>query len=731
MLLAGISLGSAYGMAVAGGASLQAPEPTPILLDRQGAFLAQLGHETAAGDGARTVEYGYWPVDPLPDRVARAALALEDRRFWHHPGVDVLAVARAGWGNLTGRPRSGASTIAMQVARMQAPAARTLWSKTVEAGTAILLTLRYGRPALLAHYLRLVPYGNGSHGIAHAARLYFDKPVQDLGWAEIALLSAIPQAPALHNPWRPDGLRRAMARGQAALAELSARGVLGDAELQTARAQLATIHLPPPHRRPDALHLVLRLRGMVERDGVAGLDPRDPRIRTTVDLGLQDRLAKLAQRQPAKMQVAGAEQFALMVLRRDNRDVVAALGSAGYDGTPGGAFDFTAAIRSPGSTLKPFLYAMALDRGVLSPNAIMADERDGASGIGNADGLFLGPILPRQALANSRNVPAVNLLRQLGLETALQGLRRLGLPSEGPLAENPAEHYGLSMAIGGLPTSLDRLVRAYGALADDGLLREPRWYDGQRPATDTRIFAPGAARQVALFLSDPQARLPSFPRYGHTEFPFAVALKTGTSQGYRDAWMVAWSRDWMVGGWVGRADAGPMLGLGGANAAGPLVQAAMLLLHETSAEALTDGGFPPPEGFVPVQLCAATGLADAGCGRTLVEWVPPGLMPAGPPVPVAMALEAPAEPRLGIASPENNSRLWRNPETPAALARLPLRASVGAGVTQVVWYVDDRPFAVARPGETVWWPLTAGAHRFQLRVPFGTAMSRPVRVVVE
>src|SRR6187397_2254858 len=150
----------------------------------------------------------------MPDRVARATLALEDRRYWQHPGVDPAAVARALWQNLDRHgPRSGASTIAMQIARMQQPAARGLTAKAMEAATAVVLTWRYGREALLAHYLRIVPYGNGSHGIAHAARFYLDKPVADLSWAEIALLSAIPQSPTRMNPLRPDGLRRAIQRG--------------------------------------------------------------------------------------------------------------------------------------------------------------------------------------------------------------------------------------------------------------------------------------------------------------------------------------------------------------------------------------------------------------------------------------------------------------------------------------------------------------------------------------
>jgi penicillin-binding protein 1C len=258
LTLAGVT--GVFGYYVACRARLIAPAPTPILYDRHGAFLSQIGFE--AGDkerGEKRIDYGYWPLVRIPDRVARATLALEDRRYWEHPGVDPIAVARALWQNIRhhGR-RSGASTIAMQIARMQQPAARGLVAKSMEAATAVALTLRYGRAALLAHYLRIVPYGNGSHGIAHAARWYFDKPVEDLSWAEIAVLSAIPQSPTRMNPLRPEGLERAVRRGHRMLAELARQNVIDAAELAVAQRQLDELRLPAPPRRPDALHAVIR-----------------------------------------------------------------------------------------------------------------------------------------------------------------------------------------------------------------------------------------------------------------------------------------------------------------------------------------------------------------------------------------------------------------------------------------------------------------------------------------
>jgi penicillin-binding protein 1C len=709
-----------YTIQVAQRAHLQSPSPTPIIYDRHGQMLAQFGDSAD-----NRTEYGFWRVDPVPDRIARATLALEDRRFGQHWSVDGLAVLRAAWSHLHGG-RSGASTIAMQVARMQQPEPRTLWSKAVEAGTALALTARYGRAAVLAQYVRLVPYGNGSHGIGHAARWYFDKPVSDLSWAEIALLSAIPHAPATLNPLHPAGLGRARHRAARILDVLAAQGVIRTDEMAVAQAQLATLAVKRPPQRPEvALHAILRLRTMLARDG--GLHDWDPRIRTTLDLGLQADLARLANARLQTWRNEGAQQLAVMVARRHDRQVLVSLGSAGFATLPAGRIDFTTAQRSPGSALKPFVYAVALEQGTLSPAQVMQDLPDTSAGIGNADGGYLGAILPRQALANSRNVPAVTLLRQVGLQRGFERLRALGLHD----LDGAADRFGLSMAIGSLPTSLSRLMRAYATLAEDGEDQDLTWYQGQTLAPPRRLIPLDVARQITLFLSDPIARLPSFQRYGTVEYPFAVALKTGTSQGYRDAWVVAWSQDYEVGVWVGRADAGPMSRLSGALSAADLAQAILLRLHGVTRSDLRADAFAPPPGRVPTELCTTTGAQagagvrrGAGCAARMTEYVPRGL-----PAPPAVSAQATA--RLSILSPAPETRFWRNPEVPPSMNRLVLRASVVPPVNQIVWRIDDQDYATASPAAPLYWQATPGVHRFQIRLPLQTGASRVVRVVVE
>ena len=731
-------------------ARLTSPAPTPIISDRNGTFITQIGHETRERRGETQIDYGYWPLKTLPDRVVRATLALEDRRFATHIGVDPLALARATWSNANGRRRSGASTIAMQVARMQNPAPRTLATKLREGVTAIALTLRYGRENVLAHYLRLVPYGNGSHGIAHAARIYFDKPVDDLSWAEIALLAAIPQSPTLTNPLHARGLARAIRRGHHALEELARQGVIDEPDAALAHRQLAAMRPPPLPARPDALHAALRFEQFL-RDGRLRYSADDPRLTATLDLRLQNDIGLLARRALNSWRSQGAEQVAALIVERASGRVLASVGSGGYAQGHSGAIDFSRVPRSPGSTLKPFIYALALERGFIRASDTLADLPEGASWIGNADGQFLGPMLPRQALANSRNVPATNLLRTIGLNRTFGFLHGLGLHD----IAAPADTFGLSMAIGSLPTTLEKLVRAYGVLANDGKLADLTWIDGQRTRDPLRLLSTDTARLVQSMLADASARLPTFPRYGPTEYPFPVALKTGTSQGFRDAWTVAWSSDVIVGVWLGRADAGTMTKLSGANSAARLAHAIMLRATRTKPGEPQGADFPAPPGRVPVELCTFGGRSDGGCGQTLTEWLRPDELPAL--VPVASSENAaPQRPsltlpvahrawaenagfriadaegtRLAVVAPEADARIWINPDTPTRANRIALKAHVSPKVAQVVWYVDGAPFALAGPDEPVWWPLTRGAHRFQVRLPLQNTASDVVHVNVE
>ena len=833
----------AVAVAAALHAHLETPPPTLLLLDRSGRFLGELPGGAAA-DGRSSAGLGYWPVEEPPPRVVAATLALEDRRFASHPGVDPAAVVRAVEQNLRHRGRvSGASTLAMQVARMQHPGARGYLRKLSEALTAVFLTERYGRREILRQYLRIVPYGNDIHGIAYAARSYFDKPVEDLSWAEIAFLSALPQAPARMNPFSPAGRERAVRRGQRVLDELAARGVLSPAEHRLAHGQLIALRIPYRGRRPpEALHALLHLRtllasGQLAMPGRGAAAP--PILRTTLDLDLQRDASDATWRALRDWRSRGAGNAALLVVDLSRQEVLAWVGSAAYfDEIDHGAIDYARVRRSAGSTLKPFLYAQALERGVIAPTTMMDDLERGPGGIANADDNFLGPLLPRVALANSRNVPAVHLLAHLGLDQGYGLLRDLGL-TNGAL---PAQHYGLGMAIGGLPVTLEELARAYLTLAGDGNLRPLRWLRDQGSPPPQRIFTEDTARQVTLFLSDPQARLPTFPRMGPTEYRFPVAVKTGTSTNYHDAWAVAYSTRYLAAAWVGHPGFRAMNQLSGYLSAADLVRRLLLRLQGGQDDGLEDLSFPAPRGYRPVRVCALSGRrATAACDRVFLEWFRPGdepvddcdahlqravdrrtgLLataatprvavevrtfvdlapryaawqaaeglprlpdaasaltlpavqtagsPAAPPAARSLpdrlladrgerlprsamsgaATDRPDEPwssdaaapggrvalsgavpRLHVTSPESGARLLRDPETPAALSTVALRAVVDPPANEVVWYVDGLPYVTAPYPYTTRWRLQPGKHTFQVRLAIPGAVSRPVEITVD
>ncbi|MDR3439138.1 transglycosylase domain-containing protein [Telmatospirillum sp.] len=781
--LAGLGLVALLAGAAVSRSTLVAPPPTLFVVDRHGAYLAQLG----GGDPA---DLGYWPVDPIPPRVAAAILSIEDQRFRRHPGVDPLAVGRALWRRLFVGGRSGASTIAMQVARMQNPGPRTLPRKIVEALSAVVMTVRCGQDAVLRHYLRLVPFGNGSHGIAHAARWYLDKPVEDLSWAEIAFLAAIPQSPTHMNPFTAQGRAAAVKRGHRILAALRRNGVIGDDDLALADHQIDEIVVPDRVSRPtEALHAIFRLRQELALRAYQG----DPRVFATLDLDLQNRVYDLADRSLAEWSQRGAQQVSVVLVDRASREVLAWIGSDDYFAKMAGAMDFAEVSRSPGSTLKPFLYALALDRHKIAANTVMSDLPDTIWGIENADHDYLGPMLPRQALANSRNVPAAWLVRQTGLDEAYLFLSALGLHDN----RQPAERFGLVLAVGALPTTLERLVRAYGALADDGRLADLTWWRGEDRPPDRQVLSAAVARQVTQFLSDPAARLPSFPRLGSNEDGLPIAVKTGTSQGYRDAWAVAWTPRYLVGVWTGRARGSAMRSLAGAQSSAKLAQDVLLDLYRRPGEANQARGFPPPEGYRPVELCAQTGLRAANrCTEKLVEWFPAGHVPEEddvfqmlhvdlrngllaapwtpqvyvaertfaalapehaawgqahslPPPPAELSpLDRPSAIRqpaataspgvraassvhLAVAAPRDGLRMVRNPETPPEAMVLGLRAVASPGIEQIVWMIDGKAWKTASPRETVHWPLSPGVHHFEIATPDGQGRSAAVVIDVE
>ena len=440
------------------------------------------------------------------------------------------------------------------------------------------------------------------------------------------MLAAIPQAPSRMNPFTARGRSQAVERGQRILAALRARGVLSAEEYDLAVVQIATLQVPRLPRRPEnALHAVLRFQRLF-RDPAArtALAPAAI-VDTTIDLDVQNEVASLTAQTVRDLESRGVGNAAVLVLDRNTNAVRAAVGSAGYfDTRRAGAYDYTRVPRSPGSTLKPFLYGLALERGCITPATILDDVQRAPGDITNADEAFLGPLLPRVALANSRNVPAANMLGLVGVEPGYAFLRDLGLHR----GDDAARRYGLGLSIGALPVPLERLVHAYSMLAREGVLSDVVWYRGQPVGFPHRLLSEETARQVTLFLADPMARLPTFPRMGASEYPFPVAVKTGTSSRYRDALTLAYSTRYVVGVWIGRPDYRPMSRMSAFTSAASLAHDILSALHKGENGGLDDLQFPPPRGFRSERICALTGKrATRACGQVYLEWFRPGQEP--------------------------------------------------------------------------------------------------------
>jgi len=504
-------------------------------------------------------------LDELPPELIEAVIASEDRRFGWHPGVDPLAVARAAWTNLrAGRVVSGASTVAMQIARMAEPRPRTLGAKTVEAFRALQLAWHLTGDEQLALYLNLVPYPGNLEGVGAAARFLFGKSPEHLSLGEIALVVALPRGPVAYDPIRePEAAREVRDR---VLDQLADHGVVTPRQAAEAKKQpLPTALARVPFEAP---HFARRAVSLAQARGAEA-----HRLTTTLDLDLQRTAERQVRSWIGELRGRGIGNAAAVVIehsaRAAPRAVRAWVGSAGFAETAHqGQVDGVLALRSPGSTLKPFLYALAFDGGELVPDSWMLDvPRDYAGYVPeNYDGRYHGRVTAREALVRSLNVPAVALLARVGLPRFLDLLRRGGLES----LDRPAGSYGLPLVLGAAEVTLADLANLYASLAEGGVHRPLAMFEGEGRGPDQRLLSRAAVGHVTAVLTELER--PDLPgSWELTREAPAVAWKTGTSYGHRDAWAVGFTRDFTVGVWVGNFDGEAVEGISGARDAAPLL----------------------------------------------------------------------------------------------------------------------------------------------------------------
>ena len=750
------------------GIRLERREPSLHLLDRDHHFIAAV--ENASGG------FGYWDMpDTLPPTLVTATLAAEDRRFHDHFGVDPSATAGAFFNNyIRHRGYRGASTLAMQVARLQRGGGGGWYNKARDAVTAVGLTAAFGRENVLRQYFRFAPYGNRIAGAACASRRYFHKPIQDLSLAEAALLASLPKAPSRLNPFNPGGFKLAQRRAALIIRRAFAYGWISEDVKSGSLAELESLRRPAKEIRSEANFHFLR---EAARQTAGRPHPRGE-IRTTLDLKVQDTLRAALRRELPKLLRWEAGNSAAMVVDARNGEVLAYVGSYDYFDKRGGAIDCARLPRSTGSLLKPFIYALGMEWQGFTAATVLTDLGfDFGKGRHsfvpeNFDHKFMGPVLYKNALANSRNIPAVQVLKAVGVDMFYRMCIALGLTPD----DGKAGIYGLGLSIGGLYCSLQQVCAAYLSLANSGERRRLEWEmdrDATQPAAAQRIMPPEIAMQVRRFLSDPVARLPGFPRGGNLEYPFAVAAKTGTSEGFRDSWCVGFSDRYLVGVWIGNTDFSPTKNLSGYEGAALIVKQTLYALHPDRTDGLKDTEFPPPPGFQPVPICRLTGnRADRSTPYVTTEYFRPGTEPLeystvnqllpvdgkngllafpGCKVPVeyrrftvldtrfrdwavSQGLETPPDrysPACGgapivekydlaITSPRGGSRFFIDPEMPPDKSLLPITCRIFPPPASVLWRVDGREFQVVKHPFTLLWPMKPGTHTFQAEVP-GTA----------
>jgi len=541
------------------------PSGTPLYLARDGTPLRHL----LGADGTRSAP----PVTfaELPPPLVHALLAAEDKRFFSHGGIDLLAIARAARDNARlGRVVSGASTIHQQLIKNAKPqdGRRTLGVKIIEALQARHLAMSWSREDVLAAYANRISFGNLMTGVATAASGYFHKPLNDLTPAECALLAALPQSPARLNPFR--SLEAVLPRQRRVLDQMRALGWLDDEQHRVALDQ--SIVLQRFSGGFAAPHAIEMLRG----------ESSTPTIRTTLDAALQQHVETIIAQRLEALKGRHVTHGAVVVIENATGAVLALAGSRDFFADDGGQLNGAWSPHSPGSAVKPFTYLIAFERGA-TPASIVADlpvefvTPSGTYKPENYSRHSYGPMSYRHALGNSLNISAVKVLDSIGgAETLLPRLRELGLTT---LTEDAA-HYGLGLTIGNASVRLIELANAYACLARLGQFK-PWTLRRNVPATEgRRLLGENESWLIADILSDNQAREMSFGNNSVLRLPFKCAVKTGTSSTFRDNWTLGYTSEFTVGVWVGNFDNTPMQDVSGVTGAGPIFRDVMLHLHE-------------------------------------------------------------------------------------------------------------------------------------------------------
>jgi penicillin-binding protein 1C len=614
----------------------------------------------------------------------------EDRHYWQHGGVDWGARFAALWDNLrAGHVVRGASTIGEQAARILAPRPRTYWSHWMAGFDATRLLRRFGHAGVLDFYLNQVPYGARRRGVVPAAHYYFGRDPDALDPAEQLALAVLVRSPTRYDPRRhPRDLRRAVDQLAGRMRADGAIDAATDEAIRRAPIAPGRMALGVD-AGPFVVYAAQRARAL----GLAG-----PVLATTLDADLQTFVQQVLRQRQAALAARGVDNAAALVVDNATGDVLA---WAVAPGEGPFAIDPVLAPRQPGSTLKPFVYGLAMERLGWQPDTVIEDAPlaetvgPGVHRYRNYSGRYYGRVSLRYALANSLNIPAVKTAQAVGVPSIMDLLQRLGFSG----FDKSADFYGPAVVLGDGAVRLFDLVQGYASLARHGRFLPLRVLAGA-PQPDPRpVLAPAVTSILASILSDPNARAAEFGRDSILDLPFPTAIKTGTSSDYRDIWTVGFDDRYTVGVWMGRLGGGSTDGLTGSTGPAPVLRQIFARLRTAAPYA----GLWHSPALVPATVCEWVGPPPCVHRQ---DWHLPGTAPKLPA----------AGPRLAIAQPLPGETLAIDPRLPASAQRFRfVLDSGGQRVRKVHRQLDGQPLPGA-PDGTAGWQITPGTHRIAARV---------------
>ena len=560
-------------------------------------------------------------LEEITPELKKAILFKEDKHFYHHAGVNPLALCRALSNNLFHLKRtSGASTITMQVARMLEPKPRTYFGKCIEMFRALQLELHYSKDELLQLYLNIVPYGSNIQGVKAAALLYFNKTPDQLSLAEITALSIIPNRPNSMVMGK-DNTRIIKARNiwlqRFKEAKLFPANIVKDAITEPLTASR---HNAPSGSPQFALRMKKGYPGVAE-------------IRSTIDEKTQQKAENIVTEYVSQLKMHNINNAAVLVIDNNTHEAITYIGSSDFgDKAHFGQVDGVKAIRSPGSTLKPLLYAMCFDNGMATPKMMMQDVPINIKGYSpeNYDKLFRGNVTVEYALRNSLNIPAVQLLDQAGVNNFINRLTMAGFTS----VQQKRKELGLSVILGGCGVRLDELTALYAAYAHQGLYYPISYTMPLYPKTDTGskkkpagipIASPAADYMLTQILCE--LHRPDLPNgFDQAQGIPKIAWKTGTSYGRKDAWSIGYNTRYTIGVWLGNFSGLGIQELSGANTATPLLFRLFNAIDHNAA----DNWLEPPASLSFRLVCSETGkVPNEFCLNQIMDYYLPGISSNG------------------------------------------------------------------------------------------------------